>query len=284
MTSDLRAALAAWRARAPGTDARRHDARVRADDGRAARGTSVAGAAQPGGERSDARQHLRQPDAVRRPDRPRRSTRGRSTTTSRLLRSRRRPTSCFCRAKPICTRTAIAIASPRTELSTVLEGAHRPGHFDGVLTVVLKLLQIASAERAYFGEKDWQQLHARPRDGRGVLPADRHRRVPTVREADGLALSSRNRRLPPHDRAEGAAVLSGAVVGADRQTQARRDAARRRASPWTTSRIGTGAGSERCGSAACGSSTTCRSETADDSHARRRQQPDLRRRVRRTAR
>ena len=45
-----------------------------------------------------------------------------------------------------------------TDLSKVMEGASRPGHFNGVLTVVLKLLQIASAERVYFGEKDWQQL------------------------------------------------------------------------------------------------------------------------------
>lgn len=87
-----------------------------------------------------------------------------------------------------------------TERSRVLEGASRPGHFDGVLTVVLKLLQIASAERAYFGEKDWQQLML----VRGMVDAFF---IPTaivacrtVREADGLALSSRNRRLPPSDR------------------------------------------------------------------------------------
>jgi len=87
------------------------------------------------------------------------------------------------------------------ELSTVLEGAHRPGHFDGVLTVVLKLLQIGAADRAYFGEKDWQQLSL----VRGMVDAfflpTTIVGCPTVREEDGLALSSRNRRLMPSDRA-----------------------------------------------------------------------------------
>jgi pantoate--beta-alanine ligase len=85
-------------------------------------------------------------------------------------------------------------------LSTVMEGAYRPGHFDGVLTVVLKLLLIASAERAYFGEKDWQQLSL----VRGMVDAfflpTSIVACATVREADGLALSSRNRRLSPADR------------------------------------------------------------------------------------
>jgi pantoate--beta-alanine ligase len=87
------------------------------------------------------------------------------------------------------------------ELSTVLEGAHRRGHFDGVLTVVLKLLQLAAADHAYFGEKDWQQLTlVRGMADAFFLPTDI---VPceTIREADGLALSSRNRRLLPADRA-----------------------------------------------------------------------------------
>jgi pantoate--beta-alanine ligase len=88
-----------------------------------------------------------------------------------------------------------------TRLGTELEGAHRPGHFDGVLTVVMKLLQIAAAERAYFGEKDWQQLSL----VRGMAKAFFLHTVvigcPTVRDAEGLALSSRNRRLPePHRR------------------------------------------------------------------------------------
>lgn len=91
-----------------------------------------------------------------------------------------------------------------TQLSKTLEGAHRPGHFDAVLTIVLKLLQIAEANRAYFGEKDWQQLQL----VRGMADAFFLRTdivaCATVREADGLALSSRNRRLTPADRQKAA--------------------------------------------------------------------------------
>ncbi len=87
-----------------------------------------------------------------------------------------------------------------TERSRVLEGGSRPGHFDGVLTVVMKLLQIASAERAYFGEKDWQQLMLVRGMAEAFFIPTTIVGCPTVREADGLALSSRNRRLPPSDR------------------------------------------------------------------------------------
>jgi pantoate--beta-alanine ligase len=84
--------------------------------------------------------------------------------------------------------------------STELEGAHRPGHFDGVLTVVMKLLQIAQPARAYFGEKDWQQLSL----VRGMVDAFflpvAIVGCPTVRDHDGLALSSRNSTLTPADR------------------------------------------------------------------------------------
>ena len=87
-----------------------------------------------------------------------------------------------------------------TQLSTVMEGASRPGHFTGMLTVVLKLLQIAAAERAYFGEKDWQQLAlVRGMADAFFLPTTIVG-CATVREADGLALSSRNRRLSAADR------------------------------------------------------------------------------------
>ena len=86
------------------------------------------------------------------------------------------------------------------ERSRILEGAHRPGHFDAVLTVVLKLLQLASAERAYFGEKDWQQLQLVRGMAEAFFLPTTIVPVETVREDDGLALSSRNRRLPAADR------------------------------------------------------------------------------------
>lgn len=88
-----------------------------------------------------------------------------------------------------------------TDLATVMEGAHRPGHFDGVLTVVLKLLQIASAERAYFGEKDWQQLMLVRGMVRAFFLPTTIVACVTVREPDGLALSSRNQHLLPEERA-----------------------------------------------------------------------------------
>lgn len=85
-------------------------------------------------------------------------------------------------------------------VSRELEGAHRDGHFDGVLTVVLKLLNIVRPQRAYFGEKDWQQLEL-VRDMAGALFVDTEIvACPTVREADGLAMSSRNALLTGEDR------------------------------------------------------------------------------------
>ncbi|MBK1877282.1 pantoate--beta-alanine ligase [Pelagicoccus mobilis] len=82
-----------------------------------------------------------------------------------------------------------------SELSTELEGEHRPGHFDGVLTVVLKLLMAANATRAYFGEKDWQQLAlVKGMVDAFFLPVEIVP-CPTIREESGLAMSSRNRRL-----------------------------------------------------------------------------------------
>ena len=86
------------------------------------------------------------------------------------------------------------------KLSIEMEGTDRPGHFGGVLTVVLKLLNIIAADQAYFGEKDWQQLTL----VRGMVQAffmpTTIVACPTVREADGLAISSRNRLLVPADR------------------------------------------------------------------------------------
>jgi pantoate--beta-alanine ligase len=92
--------------------------------------------------------------------------------------------------------TSVAVAG----ISTRLEGEFRPGHFRGVATVVAKLFHIIPADRAYFGEKDAQQLAVIDKMAGDldfpmtIVP------VPTVREPDGLAMSSRNRRLTPEER------------------------------------------------------------------------------------
>jgi pantoate--beta-alanine ligase len=113
-----------------------------------------------------------------------------------------------------------------TDLSRRLEGAHRPGHFDGVLTIVLKLLNVVRPTRAYFGEKDWQQLQlVRGMAAAFFLPVEI---VPcaTVREPSGLAMSSRNTRLSPAGRAHAARfsrALRDAPDAAAAATQLRAD-------------------------------------------------------------
>jgi pantoate--beta-alanine ligase len=91
-----------------------------------------------------------------------------------------------------------------------LEGASRPGHFGGVATVVTKLLALAAADAAYFGEKDYQQLVVVRRLVADLSIPTEIVGCETVREPDGLALSSRNRRLSPPQR-QAAAVLHRAL-------------------------------------------------------------------------
>jgi len=101
-----------------------------------------------------------------------------------------------------------------SEFSHKLCGAHRPGHFDGMLTVVLKLLQIIRPQRAYFGEKDFQQLQlVRGMVQAFFLPVEIVG-CPIVREEDGLALSSRNRHLDTDQRRRASdlfRILSGST-------------------------------------------------------------------------
>lgn len=94
--------------------------------------------------------------------------------------------------------------------SLILCGRSRPGHFNGVLTVVLKLLQIVDPQFAYFGEKDYQQLKLIQDMVAAFFLSVEIVPCPTVREADGLAMSSRNRRLTPLDR-EKAALIKKAL-------------------------------------------------------------------------
>lgn len=108
-------------------------------------------------------------------------------------------------------------------LGEVLEGASRPGFFHGVLTVVLKLLHLTGPDRAYFGEKDYQQLTLVRRMTRDLdLPVEIVG-VPTVREPDGLAMSSRNRYLSGPQR-QAALALSVALTAGARAADGGADA------------------------------------------------------------
>jgi pantoate--beta-alanine ligase len=109
-----------------------------------------------------------------------------------------------------------------------LEGAARPGHFDGVATVVAILFSLVRPDRAYFGMKDAQQLRVIARMATDlalteVVPC------PTVREPDGLAMSSRNVHLAPEDRAAAPVLHRALVAGRDRWAAGERDAAAIRA-------------------------------------------------------
>lgn len=111
------------------------------------------------------------------------------------------------------------------EPAGLLEGAVRPGHFDGVVTVLTRLFNVVGPARAYFGEKDYQQL---------VIVKDLVRELrlplvivgcPTLREDDGLALSSRNAYLDPAERAAAPVLHRALAVGSAAIAQGTRDAA-----------------------------------------------------------
>ncbi len=109
-----------------------------------------------------------------------------------------------------------SITVTETHLSKHLCGATRPGHFDGVCTVVLKLFNLTHCDAAVFGEKDFQQLAIIRRMVRDLDLRVQIIPHPTLREADGLAMSSRNRRLTPEQRADASRIREALTLAAQK--------------------------------------------------------------------
>ena len=100
-------------------------------------------------------------------------------------------------------------------LTEALCGRSRPGHFDGVTTIVAKLFALAGPCYAFFGRKDYQQLQVISRMATDLMFPVQIVGCPIVRESDGLALSSRNRYLTPDERQRALAIIRGLVAAAD---------------------------------------------------------------------
>lgn len=110
-------------------------------------------------------------------------------------------------------------------LTEGLCGPHRPGHFDGVATVVTKLFNIIPADRAFFGEKDFQQLKVIERLAFDLNCGVQIVACPSVREADGLAMSSRNAYLSAAERRQAASLSAALFEARDQIAAGQRDAA-----------------------------------------------------------